>query len=101
LWQTPLGSHPWELLDSRLPSPSRFFFDASSGEPTAADIDGLIADTFRGRARPLATARPADRPAARIEDGRVPFTDRADLVEYFTGRGRNLYRAWTGRELPR
>jgi hypothetical protein len=101
LWQTPLGFDPWELLDTRLPSPSKFFFDAPTGEPTAADIDRLIADTFEDVLDRWQQHLPADRPAARMEDGRVPFTDRADVVEYFARRGRNLYRAWTGRELPR
>jgi hypothetical protein len=98
LWQTPLGFEPWELLDRRLPSPSSFFFD-TPGEPTANDIDRLIADTFTD----VIDLWRAHLPATRLaEGGSVAFpTETAEVVEYFARRGRSLYRAWTGRELPR
>jgi hypothetical protein len=50
---------------------------------------------------------PATRPVAGRRDGQVvgfievPFyTERAEVMERFATRGRNLYRARTGRDLP-
>jgi hypothetical protein len=102
LWRTPLGSDPWELLDIPLHSAKKFCFGKNAGEPTADAVDHLIAETFWDLLERWKQHLPTDRLAARIEDGRVPFpTHRADVVEYFARRGRNLYRAMTGRELPR
>jgi hypothetical protein len=80
------------------PSPSSFFFD-TPGEPTADDIDRLIADTFTD----VIDLWRAHLPAIRLAGGGfVAFpTETSETVEYFARRGRSLYRAWTDQHLPR